>query len=86
VPPDKKQQRSSVAQGFEWASRITAVSLEMVLPGIGGQWLDKQWGTNFLGLLGFALGVSLGILHLLAIAKEAERSRKENSDQGQSKD
>lgn len=79
MPPPNDDKRSPVAVGFEWASRVTAVSLEMVLPGIGGQWLDKRWGTNFLALLGFAIGLSVGITHLLAMTKQAERSKDDDS-------
>jgi hypothetical protein len=54
---------------MEWVSRITTVALEMVLPGLAGTWLDDRWGTGFLGLLGFALGVTLGIWHLLQMTR-----------------
>jgi hypothetical protein len=54
---------------MEWVSRITTVALEMVLPGLGGLWLDGRWGTSFLGLLGFVLGLTLGIWHLLQMTR-----------------
>jgi hypothetical protein len=59
-----------MALGIEWVAKITTVALEMVLPGIFGQWLDGRWGTSFLGLLGFALGVTLGIWHLLRMTPQ----------------
>ena len=62
-----------MAVAMEWVSRITTISLEMVLPGIAGQWLDQKWGTSFLALAGFALGLTTGIWHLLAISKESQR-------------
>jgi ATP synthase protein I len=62
-----------MALAIEWVSRITTVALEMVLPGILGQWLDARWGTGFLGLAGFALGVSVGLLHLLQMTKAAQK-------------
>jgi hypothetical protein len=46
-----------------------AVALVMVLPGLGGLWLDRQYGTKFLALLGFALGVTLGIWTLLIMVR-----------------
>ena len=61
-----------MAQAIEWVSRITTVALEMVLPGILGQWLDAKLGTRFLGLLGFAFGVPMGIWHLLRMTKDAQ--------------
>ena len=57
---------------MEWVSRITTVALEMVLPGVAGQWLDRRWGTNFLGLAGFALGLAVGVWHLLLMARAQE--------------
>jgi hypothetical protein len=54
---------------MSWVSKITAVALEMVLPGLAGLWLDNQLGTRFLTLLGFALGVPLGMWHLIAMTK-----------------
>ncbi len=56
---------------LEWVSRILVVSAEMVLPGLLGKWLDDRWGVSFLGLLGFALGMSLGVFHLLAMTRRA---------------
>lgn len=56
-----------MALAFEWVARITAVSLLMFLPGVGGQWLDDRFGTEFLALLGFGLGFCLGLGTLLAM-------------------
>ncbi|MHB1033686.1 MAG: AtpZ/AtpI family protein [Pirellulales bacterium] len=58
-----------MAVAMEWVSRITAVALEMVLPGLAGHWLDQRWGTRFLALTGFALGVTAGIWHLLVMTR-----------------
>lgn len=60
---------SWMAEATNWASKITTVALEMVLPGLAGWWLDHRFGTGFLSLLGFALGVSVGILHLIVMTK-----------------
>jgi hypothetical protein len=54
---------------MEWVSQITTVVVEMVLPGVAGQWLDRRWGTKFLGLIGFGLGLTVGISHLLAMTR-----------------
>ena len=55
---------------MEWVSRVLAISLEMVLPGLFGQWLDGKFGTRFLVLLGFALGISAAIWHLTRLGKQ----------------
>ena len=60
---------SWMAEGMNWVSKITTVALEMVLPGLAGLWLDNQLGTRFFTLLGFALGVPLGMWHLIAMTK-----------------
>lgn len=60
---------SWLAEATNWISKITTVALEMILPGLAGLWLDNRLGTGFLGLLGFALGVPLGIRHLIAMTK-----------------
>lgn len=51
----------------EWVGKITGVALEMVLPGLLGTWLDRRWGTGFLALVGFGLGITVAIWHLLRI-------------------
>ncbi len=65
----------NVAEGMKWATRATTIALEMVFPGLAGQWADKQLGTSFLTLLGFALGLTVALLHLLQLARQAETER-----------
>jgi hypothetical protein len=80
-PADNKP--SPVGVAFEWVSRILAVVAEMVLPGLAGQWLDRRWGTNFLVLIGFGLGIALGIWHLLVMtsASQARRTGKKINEE-----
>jgi uncharacterized protein YqgC (DUF456 family) len=52
-----------------WVSRIFAATAAMILPGLAGQWCDKRWGLNFLGMAGFAIGLIAGIAYLLAVTK-----------------
>lgn len=61
---------------MEWVSRILAISLEMVLPGLGGKWLGERWGAPWLGLVGIALGVCLGIAHLLVMTRASDQQRR----------
>jgi hypothetical protein len=66
-PPDD---RSPAAKAYQWASRIMVVSLEMVLPGVAGYWVDQQLGTVCLFLLiGLALGCTGAVLHLIRFTK-----------------
>jgi ATP synthase protein I len=67
---DAPDGRSVTSKAAEWASRIMTISLEMVLPGLAGYWLDTKLGTRVVFLLvGFALGGYLAFLQLRAIAR-----------------
>jgi F0F1-type ATP synthase assembly protein I len=57
-----------------WTSRITTVSLEMVLPGLLGLWIDNKLGTKILfAIVGFALGMVLGLRHLLTMTRSSTK-------------
>ena len=67
TPPDD---RSPAAKAYQWATRIMVVSLEMVLPGLAGYWLDQQLGSLVLfTLLGFGVGSWLGVVHLIRMTR-----------------
>ena len=70
---DPPGQPSSIALAMEWVARITTVALEMVLPGLAGQWLDQRFGTRFLVLIGSAFGMTTGFWHLLSMTGAAKR-------------
>lgn len=55
---------------------MIAVSLEMVLPGIVGHWLDGRWGTEFLAIVGFMFGSILGVWHLLVMVGAVGKRRR----------
>jgi uncharacterized protein YqgC (DUF456 family) len=54
---------------MEWVTKITTVALEMVLPAIGGAWLDKRFGTQYWALVGVVLGMVVGMWHLLQMTR-----------------
>jgi len=59
----------------------------MVLPGLGGQWLDDRWGCRpLLTFLGFAFGLSAGIWHLTLLTKSPalNKAKKGSPDDGSS--
>lgn len=82
--PDR---RSPLALAMGWVSRITTISLEMVLPALLGYWADQWLGTKVLFLvLGVIAGFSLGMWDLVKLAstppgKESRPGR--SSDEGQ---
>jgi hypothetical protein len=49
------------------------VSLEMVLPGLVGNWVDGRLGTKILfTLLGFAAGSTAAVMHLIRMTRADE--------------
>lgn len=73
---------------MQWVSRITTVSLEMIVPGLIGLWIDHELGILrvfpvFL-VLGVILGVAVGIYHLVRMA--APPARGGTPDRGPSDD
>lgn len=51
------------------------VSLEMVLPGLAGYWIDQWLGTKVLFvLIGFALGCTAATSHLIHLTR-SEKNR-----------
>ena len=63
------RERHPIAEAMEWVAILTTIGLEMVLPGLAGQWLDRRLGTQFLVLLGFVFGLSFGVWHLVLVTK-----------------
>jgi Putative F0F1-ATPase subunit Ca2+/Mg2+ transporter len=84
VPKDRS---SPLAVALEWVSRITAVALVMVVPGLAGYWLDTKLGTGFLMPAGFVFGIVVGMYSLLALtgalAKRSSRAKGIHSDKNQ---
>jgi len=60
-----------MALAMEWVAKITTVGLEMMLPAVGGGYLDRRLGTSHWALVGVVLGVVLGMWHLLLMTKVA---------------
>jgi ATP synthase protein I len=61
--------RSPLAVAMEWVSRITTISLEMVLPALAGYWVDERLGTRFVLVVGVVVGFSVGMWHLVKLTK-----------------
>jgi F0F1-type ATP synthase assembly protein I len=67
---EQRDDRSPFASAYEWTARITTISLELVLPVLGGIWLDEQLHLSPLFLmLGAALGFLTAILSLVRLTK-----------------
>jgi hypothetical protein len=68
------KQPHPVAEAMEWVAVLTTIALEMVLPAIAGQWLDRRLGSKYLVLVGLVLGVTVGMWHLVRITKPKSNS------------
>ena len=63
-----------MAQAVAWSSRVMTISLEMVLPGMLGHWIDQKLGTVMLFLvLGVILGMTAGLIHLVRLGSATNR-------------
>ena len=70
IPPDD---RSVLAKAYDWALRIMAVSLVMVLPGIVGYWIDTKLRTVCLFLVvGLGLGSFAALRLLMRIVEQSD--------------
>lgn len=56
----------SMGEAMMWVSKITSSCIAMVLPGIGGMWLDKHFGTTpICAIVLFVLGMGAGLYLLI---------------------
>lgn len=58
-----------MASAMEWVAKITTVGLVMVLPAVGGKYLDARWGTNYWAVIGLVMGMVAGFVYLLQITR-----------------
>lgn len=66
--------RSPIAQAMDWATRITGLALEMVVPAVIGYWLDTKLGTKFAFLIGgMVLGFITGMRQLIRWSQPGNR-------------
>ena len=78
--------QESVARGYAWANRITTISLEMVLPPLGGYWLDGKFGTlPLFTILGLILGFSTALWHLVKITRQQNQFKSQPNSKSDSK-
>ncbi len=66
--------RKSTSDAAASYTRVVTISTEMVAPGLIGLWIDRQVGTKVaFAVGGFVLGMVLGILQIVALAREQSR-------------
>lgn len=79
--PDR---RPPMAVAMEWVSKITTVSVMMVLPAGAGYWADRTFGTEpWLLILGTAAGMAVAMTQLLKMVGPARARRTERPEREQ---
>lgn len=74
-PPTDRKATSEAAASY---TRVVTVAMEMVAPGVLGLLIDRQVGTKAaFAVGGFVLGMVLGILQLVAFAREQTLKNKQ---------
>jgi F0F1-type ATP synthase assembly protein I len=82
---EQRDDRSPLVLAYEWSARITAISLELVIPVLAGYWLDHRWGTHpWLALVGAGLGFAAATLSLLRLTKPPDTGPPSKPEQGAS--
>lgn len=74
------ESNSPAAEAFTWVGRIGAIIILMVSPGIAGGWLDERFGTKFLSLTGYGVGLVLGLIALIAITSASAKQDRDARD------
>jgi hypothetical protein len=64
-----------MAIAMQWVARIFAAAVMMILPGLGGLWLDDRFGVGFIGLIGFGFGLVGGMIYLISATRSTEVGR-----------
>jgi len=58
------------AQAYVWASRVSTLAGEAVVPAVLGYWADSHWGTSpWLVIVGGALGFALLMYEVVRLSK-----------------
>ena len=71
MPPSRPDRRSPIAVGMQWASRITSLALELVVPTLLGYWGDRRWGTApWLVVGGAVIGLLAAGMHFKQLVDE----------------
>ncbi len=71
--------RPPLVQAMDWASRIMALALQMVVPALLGYWLDTKVGTGFAFLImGTVIGFITGMWQLIRWSQPDDRRRNDS--------
>lgn len=66
---ESEPERPPLAAAMVWVNRIISICLEMVLPAVGGYYLDQYFGTRYLVVVGVLFGAVLGFWQLMMLTR-----------------
>lgn len=72
--------QNSYGELMQLAVSASSIVGGMVIPGLIGWYIDSQLGTQFCAVLGIGLGVVVGTIQLLALAKRGLKKRTADED------
>ncbi len=71
--------RNAMNASINAFSRVLAVMLLMIVPGVVGYFSDKWLGTKFQIVIGFIVGMILAVFGLILVVKRADDEMKRRS-------
>lgn len=75
-PSGKTDDRSSFAQAYDQASQVFSACLVMVLPSLGGYFLDQRFQTGIvLTVTGLLFGFVMGFVQLVRLTNSDSKSK-----------
>lgn len=72
--------QNSYGELMQLAAQASSIVGGMVVPTLIGGYLDYQWGTRFCVLIGIGVGVVLGTVQLLALARRGPKQLGQDSN------
>ena len=78
----KLPKRSPMAEAYDLMSRVLTCVMIMILPGIGGWYLDTHFETSFMMVIGWIIGPPVGFWQLIKVAGSATHGNSDDSGNG----
>lgn len=79
---DQRPRPHPYAAAMEWVAKITTVGMEMVLPAVAGNYLDKYLQTGYWVVVGVVLGGVLGFWHLMRMTRVVSNKQGPSNGEG----
>ena len=66
---------SPMSEALNWFSRILAVGVVMLALGWVGGKIDEWFGTKFIAVIGFLIGMTVGLIALIGILQRSSMKK-----------